>query len=349
MPPGLRSSLYIKDDDYMQSFLHGNFITLTNLADKDIKKIVSHMMEPLHISVHSLDPEIRKKIFGKEDYLISLKHLKTLDEAGLHTNIQIVYMPGINDGEDLKNTITGLISGYENIQSIGVVPVGITRFNRESELISTDKRTAGQVISIMDKLIERHGKYVSDKVFLSDEFYLISGKELPPFKSYKDFFQINNGIGKSVDFLNNIKTHLDQKKDFRPSGKTGVKKILIISSDYGAIIIKKAVKMLSGLSCNNTIRYENVFFDIKAIKNDFFGGNVKVTGLLTGSDLLSNIDLKKIKDYTSVLIPDSIFNDEGLTLDGHYREDIDAIGDNINIIGEDGKSFITALDNIAGV
>jgi putative radical SAM enzyme (TIGR03279 family) len=348
MPPDLRPSLYIKDDDYMQSFLHGNFITLTNLTGKDIKKIISHMMEPLHISIHSLDPGIRKKVFGKEDHLTSLKHLRTLDRAGLHTNIQIVYMPGINDGEDLLNTITGLISGYENIQSIGIVPVGITRFNKNSELVSTDKNNAKQVISILDKLIESHGRSVSHKVFLSDEFYLISGKEFPSFKSYKDFFQINNGIGKSVDFFNDIKTYLDQKKDFRPTGKPGAK-ILIISSEYGSIIIKEAVKMLCGFSGKNTIRYDNVFFDIKIIKNDFFGGNVKVTGLLTGSDLLTNIDRNKIEDYTSVLIPDSIFNDDGLTLDDYCREDIHTIGDNISIIGEDGKSFITAIDSIAGV
>jgi NifB/MoaA-like Fe-S oxidoreductase len=257
-------------------------------------------------------------------------------------------MPGINDGEDLKNTITGLISGYENIQSIGVVPVGITRFNKNSEIISIDKKTAGQAISMLDKLIEDYGEPISGKVFLSDEFYLISGKKLPSFKSYKDFFQINNGIGKSVDFFNDIKNHLYQKQDFRPAGKPG-KKILIISSEYGSIIIKKAVKTLCGFSGNNNIRYENIFFDIMEIKNDFFGGNVKVTGLLTGSDLLTNIDRKKIKGYTSVLIPDSIFNDDGLTLDGYCRDDINAIGDNISIISEDGKSFITAVDSIAGV
>ena len=102
-------------------------------------------------------------------------------------------------------------------------------------------------------------------------------------------------------------------------------------------------------SGNNNIRYENVLFDIKTIKNDFFGGNVKVTGLLTGSDLLTNIDPKKLRGYTSVLIPDSIFNDDGLTLDGYCREDIEAIGDNICITVEDGKSFITAIDSIAGV
>jgi putative radical SAM enzyme (TIGR03279 family) len=348
MPQGLRPSLYIKDDDYLQSFLHGNFITLTNLNDKDIEKIISHMIEPLHISVHSLDPEIRKKIFSKDDKLRSLKHLKALDKAGLHTNIQVVFMPGINDGEDLKNTITGLTSGYKNIQSIGIVPVGITRFNENRELKRVDNKTAGQVISILDGLIHSYGRKISGKVFLSDEFYLISGKEMPDFESYMDFLQINNGIGKSVDFLNDIRTYLEKKKDTRQAGSPGTK-ILIISSEYGSIIIKKAIKMLCSLSGDNTIRYENVFFDIVSVKNKFFGGNVKVTGLLTGSDLLNNIDQKKVKDYASVLIPDSIFNSDGLTLDGYCREDIISLGESIRIIGEDGNSLISAIDSIAGV
>jgi putative radical SAM enzyme (TIGR03279 family) len=348
MPQGLRPSLYIKDDDYLQSFLHGNFITLTNLTDKDIEKIISHLMEPLHISVHSLDPEVRKKIFGKDDHLRSLEHLRTLDEAGLHTNIQIVFMPGINDGEDLINTIAGLISGYKNIQSIGVVPVGITRFNNNMELVSADKKTAGQVISTLDGLIRSHGKEISGKVFLSDEFYLISGREMPSFESYKDFLQINNGIGKSVDFLNDIKGYLEKKKDIGKAGKPG-KKILIISSGYGSIIIKKAIKMLYGFSGDNAIRYDNVSIDILTVKNKFFGGNVKVTGLLTGSDLLNNIDRKEVKDYTSVLVPDSIFNDDGLTLDGYSREDISSLNGNISIVPEDGNSFIATIDSIAGV
>lgn len=346
MPPGLRPSLYIKDDDYLQSFLYGNFITLTNLAEKDINKIISHMIEPLNISVHSLDPQIRKKIFGRDDNLISLKHLKTLDEAGLHINVQIVFMPGINDGKDLKDTILGLVSGYRNIRSIGVVPVGMTRFNQNRELISTDKNNAGQVISILDELILSHGKAVSGKVFLSDEFYIISGKEIPPFESYKDFLQINNGIGKSADFLNDINNYLKKKKGLRKSRDPDTK-ILIITSEYGFIIIREAIEMLSSFYGDNTLRYGSVSFDIMTINNDFFGGNVKVTGLLTGSDLLNNIDREKVKDYTSVLIPDSIFNDDGLTLDGYCREDIRSLLDNICIIGEDGNSFINTIDEIA--
>ena len=213
---------------------------------------------------------------------------------------------------------------------------------------STDKKTASQAISILDGLSKSYGKKISEKVFLSDEFYLISGRELPSFERYKDFPQINNGIGKSVDFLNDIKSHLEKKKDTMAAGRSDTK-ILVISSEYGSIIIKKAIKMLCGLSGDIAIRYDNVSFDIMTVKNKYFGGNVKVTGLLTGSDLLNNIEKEKVKDYTSILIPDSIFNDDGLTLDGYCREDIYSLGENISIIGEDGNSFLSAIDSIAGV
>jgi NifB/MoaA-like Fe-S oxidoreductase len=241
-----------------------------------------------------------------------------------------------------------LISGYSNIQSVGIVPVGITRFNKNEELSGVDKETADKAISLLGKLKDSYGKNISERVFLSDEFYLISGTEIPSFESYKSFLQINNGIGKSADFLNDIKIFLKKNKKGRQTGRLD-KKILIITSEYGSIIIRKAIKKLYSLSANNTVRYDNVFFELITVRNTFFGGNVKVTGLLTGSDLLYNIDRKVTNDYEYTLIPDSIFNNDGLTLDGLSRGDISSMRKNINIVPENGTGFITSIDRLAGV
>jgi putative radical SAM enzyme (TIGR03279 family) len=343
MPPGLRSSLYIKDDDYMQSFLYANFITLTNIDRDDIESIVSHMMQPLYISVHSMDPAVRKKIFGIDDSMKSLEHLGRLDGARIHTNIQIVLIPGINDEEDLKHTIETLIQKHRNIQSIGIVPVGITRYNKNTELRAVNKKDAEKAIDLLGSLAHEYGEKVSGKVFLSDEFYLLSGIGIPSYESYGNFLQINNGIGKSAEFLFDIKVFSGQKRGYRPGHGAG-KRILIITSEYGCRIMEQALEII-GASKKDDLLYNETSFEIKTVKNVFFGGNVKVTGLLAGADILNNIDSRTIKDYSSVLIPGSIFNDDGLTLDGYTREDLISMGENIRITGEDGESLVHAIDN----
>jgi putative radical SAM enzyme (TIGR03279 family) len=343
MPPGLRSSLYIKDDDYIQSFLYGNFITLTNIDRDDIESMISHMIQPLYISIHSMDPAVRKKIFGIDDSMRSLEYLGRLDNAGVQTHIQIVLMPGINDGKDLKHTIETLIGRHENIQSIGIVPVGITRYNKNTELRAANRKDAEKAICLLGSLARKYGEQVSGKVFLSDEFYLLSSTEMPSYESYGNFFQINNGIGKSADLLYDVKLYSGQRGNYKPGQGAG-KRILIITSEYGRIIMEQALKIID-TSKKDDLLYNNTSFEIKTVKNVFFGGNVKATGLLTGTDILNNIDSKAVRHYSSVLIPESIFNDDGLTLDGYTRDDLLSMGENIKIIGEDGKSLVHAIDN----
>jgi len=343
MPPGLRSSLYIKDDDYIQSFLFGNFITLTNIDRDDIKSMISHMMQPLYISIHSMDPAVRKKIFGIDDSMKSLEYLGILDNAGIQTHIQIVLMPGINDGKDLKHTIETLIFRHKNIQSIGIVPVGMTRYNKNTELRAVNKKDAEKAIYLLGSMSCKYGEQLSGKVFLSDEFYLLSGTEMPSYESYGNFSQINNGIGKSSDLLYEVKVYSGQKRSYKPVPRAG-KSILIITSEYGRIIMEQALEIIYA-SKKDDLLYNDTSFEIITVKNFFFGGNVKVTGLLTGADILNNIDSRTIRPYSSVIIPGSIFNDDGLTLDGYTRDDFLSMGENIWITGEDGKSLVHAIDN----
>ncbi|MEA2016519.1 MAG: DUF512 domain-containing protein, partial [Actinomycetota bacterium] len=131
LPRNLRSTLYVKDDDFLLSYMYGNFITLTNIGKKDLERIVRYRLEPLFVSVHSLDREVREVVFGNKKNMKGIENLKFLDKNGIKTNIQIVLCPGINDGNNMRNTLLNLITGYRNIMSIGIVPVGITKYNRK--------------------------------------------------------------------------------------------------------------------------------------------------------------------------------------------------------------------------
>jgi len=343
MPPGLRPSLYVKDDDYMQSFLNGNFITLTNINKEDISEIIKHRIGPLNISMHSMDPVIRERIFGNRGHSRGLKHLKHLDKAGVKTNIQIVLLPGINDGKDLENTIEALCLKYENIESVGIVPVGITKFNSNSELSAVDKKSAEEVLSLVDKMKGLHGEKVSDKVYLSDEFYLIAGRKIPPFKSYGKFLQINNGIGKSADFLNDIGIFF-KKRPLPDKSKKEVTRVLLVTSEYGKKILKQGIGLLEGyLSESGTPLSGKITIDMLEVKNSFFGGNVKVTGLLTGEDIIKSLNQADTGTYCSILIPDPIFNNDGLTLDGYEKDSISSAAKNVKIVPEEGKDLVNEI------
>ncbi len=342
LPKGLRPSLYIKDDDFVESYSHGNFITLTNISVDDLKKIIRFNIQPLNISLHSFNGEVRELLFGNRNNMIALKYFKELDINHIATNIQIVLCPGINDGKDLENTLNILINKYSAIKSIGIVPVGITKYNRFDILKSFDRDSSLELLLFIKSYKEKNKNNPgSSKIYISDEFYLMAGSELPGYDQYGKFFQIQNGIGKSIDFIRDAKRYMKiyQKKEIKRKDRINNKKILIISSEYGEIVIKKISKIME-----NTCRDQSKI-ELLTIKNNFFGGNVKVTGLLTGIDIISSLKNKNIQLYDNVLIPKIIFNIDGLTLDGYRIEDIKRISDNINIIEDNGVSFVKAIIN----
>lgn len=342
LPPDLRPALYIKDDDFLFSYMYGNFITLTNLSSTDIGKIVKSKLEPLYISIHSLDPDIRNILFGNKNHLKAIKLFKILDDAGIRSNIQIVLVPGINDSKDLKNTIGKLHEEYKNIDSIGVVPVGVTKYNKNKKVRPVDSKEARKTIKILDQLKKKYGKNLSDTVFLSDEFYILAGKNFPSFDNYGKFFQIENGIGKSTDFLDEIKNNLHDllKNDLIRRNNLN---ILLITSEFGAVILEQAVIMILDLLNNSTNPGQNISIDIAVVKNIFLGGNVKVTGLLSGADIIEKFKNINTKIYDSIFIPDSIFNNDGLTIDDIDKLKIKTINKKIRIIPENGKHFLEEI------
>jgi putative radical SAM enzyme (TIGR03279 family) len=340
LPKGLRPSLYIKDDDYMLSYMYGNFVTLTNVSDDDLNKIIKYKLDPLNVSVHSMDSTVRSIIFGSKKSKIGVDNLKTLDRNGIETNIQIVLCPGINDGRDLSYTLFLLLSEFDHINSIGIVPVGITKFNTEKELKPCNSKHARNIIRYVNQFkIKNKTLKAEEKIFLSDEFYILAGARLPDYSYYGDFCQIKNGIGKSADFIRQIYDYIVNNDICH---RVCQKEILVVTSEYGEYILRNAIKLISN-NLNKKCCRKILRINLLVIKNDFFGGNVKVSGLLTGHDIISKLEKAGVNSYEEVIIPDSIFNDNDMTIEGYSRKDLKSVSSKIKIISEEGLSFIKEL------
>ena len=349
LPGNLRPSLYIKDDDYLLSYMYGNFITLTNLSGKDIKKIIKYRLEPLYVSVHSLDPGLRSIIFRNKDHLRGLSNLKTLDDANIKTNIQIVLVSGLNDGKNLIETLDGLISDYKNIISIGIVPAGITRYNKCQSLKPFNSEETGYTIDIVDDFNKNYYNNApgQKKVFLSDEFYIMAGRDFPSYKSYGDLCQIENGIGKSADFLYRVRTSIKKLSGNLHLFSHYGQKSLIVSSEYGATILEKAFENITKGVCIHELSKSIAATRILTVYNNFLGGNVKATGLLSGTDIISSLRKTDTSKYNNIFIPDSIFNSDGFTIDNLSRDNIMESCNNIFLVDESGESFIRCITGTA--
>ncbi len=345
LPEGLRKTLYLKDDDYLESFKHGNFITLTNLNNKDIDKIIKYSLSPLYISFHSADLKTRDLIFNNKEQFKAIDYLKKLDENNIVTNLQIVVCPGINDGDDLKNTLN-FINHLRNVHSVGLVPVGITKYNKSEKINGFDRILSNKLIDLIDCI---KADYNSGNVYISDEFYLLAGREIPDFKHYNDFPQIENGIGMLADFKNDFIRFLDKPLikniEYKVNGKKEKKEssILVLTSEYSKNFIESLIQDLKNRVEKLNINL-NFNISVSEVKNDIFGGNVKVTGLLSFNDFYKHaLKIKDINKYDKILISDIIFNKNGITLDDKSKHDFNKISEKIFFVKNNGNSFAKEL------
>ena len=330
----------MKDDDYMLSYMYGNFITLTNISRDDLNKIIKYHLDPLYVSVHSMDNAVRSLIFGSKKSRKGIDNLKILDYNGIETNIQIVLCPGINDGKELSHTLFILLNDFSNIRSIGIVPVGITKFNKDNNLNTCTGKDTSDVIRIIDEIKKTNRKSKeAERIYLSDEFYITAGMKFPAYEHYGDFYQIKNGIGKSTDFLKQVENYI---RNNYITDAIYNKNILIVTSEYGKAVIKNALEMIK-INLSSMGRSKKLPIKILVIKNEFFGGNVKAAGLLTGSDIISQLKRENIGIYEKIILPDSIFNDNNLTLDNYSKINIKSVDRKVKIISEEGISFIKEL------
>ena len=295
MPKNMRSALSAKDDDYRLSFLHGNFITLTNMNNADFTRIYRDHLSPLYISVHAADDELRRAMLRNFKAPPIIPRLQEMIENSIELHTQIVLCPNINDGENLLYTLEKL---HEiKVRSIGVVPVGLTD-HREGKYPLTlfSEKGCEDVVQLFESFLQNSPKRDDEyEYYLADEFYLRSGIELPLYESYKNFYQYENGIGMTRNFLKeteNISGDLE--------GAT------LITGKLFYPILKNVAKKINA--------------EVLAVENSFYGKNITVAGLLTGKDIVKA--LQKKPKFGKIIIPAACFNADGLTLDDMTISDI---------------------------
>lgn len=283
-PEGLRKSLYIKDDDYRLSYLQGTYITLTNLTAKDKERIQSLHLGPLYVSVHTTNPELRAKMLNNPKAANILEDLKWLKQADIPIHAQIVLCPGYNDGQELENTLKDFENFKSIIQSIAIVPVGITRFHKNNLKTLTTKN-ALHVIKQVEAFNTKLKKHIA---MASDEFFLKADYPIPDKKYYGNFAQLEDGVGAIRLLTDDFEK---RKKKLPKSVKTPLNLTFAVAQS-SVKIFKEITKTLNQI--------QNCHCEIVELKNDFFGSNVTVAGLITGNDLISQL---KNKNIETLIIP----------------------------------------------
>jgi len=306
--PDARNSLKIKDDDFRLSFFHGNFITLSNLNEKDYQRIIEQHLSPLYISVHSTNDELRQKIMRYKKEISIMEKLSFFAENSIMMHTQIVLIPGWNDGDELERTVADLASLYPAVQSIGIVPLGLTKFRKGlTKLEKVNPSQAAEVIVQSEKWRARFWReYGSGIVSAADEFFLLAGMPVPKNDYYEGYPQIENGIGLVRDFLDNWENYSDELLAQHRN-----KKVLFVTGVSFYPVLKGLVE---GLNFKERIKWKVI-----KVENEFLGRDVTVAGLLAGQDVKNAIQNEK---YDVLLLPDEMFNKDGVTLDNFKMENV---------------------------
>lgn len=331
MPKGMRKSLYLKDDDTRLSFLYGNFITLTNLTDDEINRIIKYRISPIKVSVHATDKDLRKYMMGNQKDKDILEYLKKLTDAGITVDCQIVLVKDVNDGEVLNKTIRDLAKLQPQVRSVAIVPVGITNYREKlADLSSFDKVSAEKLIEQISSLQNEIYKNINTRfVFLADEFYILAKRDFPDFESYEEFDQLENGIG----LCRLLKWEIDE---YLPKYKN--KQVIF---DEVTIATGVAAYELILSLCEKIMKEINIKINVEKITNNFFGEKITVAGLITGKDLIEQLKNKNIKN---IILPKCMLNDDNVFLDDLKVEDIQReLNAKIIISDVDGEKLLNYL------
>ena len=288
-PPGKRNTLYLKDDDYRLSFLYGSYLTLTNLTDNEWRRIEQMRLSPLYVSVHATEPDIRVRLLKNPRASLILEQLRWFQERDLQIHAQVVVCPGINDGQHLEKTILDLVSFYQDewptVASIAVVPVGLTRFRPPDDpLTAVSREKAVEVIKQVQAIqVKLFQKYQTNVVWLADEWFLIARQELPSEADYEDYPQIGNGVGSIRQFIKEFQTVATRRLPESISPPRHLSWLVGNAVEYAFIPLVEQLNRVKGLQV-----------DLLPLKSDYWGQEITVTGLLTGSDLLSGLQDKQL-------------------------------------------------------
>lgn len=330
MAPGCRDTLYFKDDDARLSFLMGNYITLTNLSPREVQRIIDLRISPINVSVHATDPRLRSVLLGNKAGGESLEAMRRFGQAGIIMNGQIVLCPGYNDGAQLQRTMEDMAAWGFN--SCSIVPVGLTKFREGlSKLRPVDRETAGQVIDQVDAFgkicLERYG---SRMFFCSDELYLRAGRELPGEEYYEDYVQIENGVGMLRSLITEFEAGLKLEDG------------AVEASPYTIATGAGARPFLQELA-DKAREKTGVDGQVIAIANDFFGHSIDVAGLITGQDLIAQLEGKPLGQR--LLIPVNMLRHGGdVFLDDLHVSDVErALGVPVTVVEQDGFDLLDAM------
>ena len=339
MPPGMRETLYFKDDDSRLSFLQGNYVTLTNMSDHDIERICRYRLSPINISFQTMNPELRCKMLNNRFAGEALKKVDILYEADIHMNGQIVLCKGLNDGRELEFSISQLMKYIPQLESVSVVPVGLTKY-REGlyPLESFQKSDAEEVIDLIEsyqkKCFEKYGIHF---IHASDEWYILADREVPEEERYDGYLQLENGVGMLRLLMNEFEDAMEQKEreqSFPNGGPEG--EMAIATGRLACPYIKKmAERMMQA--------FPNLHIYVYPITNYFFGEQITVSGLITGQDLMEQLKGKPLG--SRLLLPENILRSgEDVFLDDFRVSELEkALQVSINIVKSSGYNFVETV------
>ena len=349
MPKGMRETLYFKDDDARLSFLQGNYITLTNMSDRDIDKVIQYRLSPINISFQTMNPELRCKMLTNRFAGEALKKVDRFYEAGIEMNGQIVLCKGVNDGEELEYSLRELYRYLPHLRSVSVVPVGLSKFRDGLyPLEPFNKEDAAGVIEMIEKwqkkAMEEYGLHF---IHASDEWYILADRELPEEDSYDGYLQLENGVGMVRLMLDEFtealsdavlqkQEYLSGKKDACPQSWFAKEKISIITGRLVYPYIKRMAEQLME-------QFPQKELQVIPIRNDFFGEMITVTGLLTGTDILAQCGELELGDR--LLLPENVLRSgETVLLDDLTVEDLQkTLQVQIDIVKSSGYGFLESV------
>jgi putative radical SAM enzyme (TIGR03279 family) len=352
LPPGMRSSLYLKDDDYRLSFLYGNFTTLTRFTEADLERVVTEGLSPLHVSIHATDPDIRSEMLRNRRGATSLRWLRALLDHGVRVHGQVVCCPGINDGAVLDDTLCGVLDRYPELASLCVVPLGISRFNHEPTMRPHTRAEAEAVVECVERWQDTFVHVLGRRlVFAADEYYLLAGRPFPESDTYEGFPMHEDGVGMArtfeLEFRGRTTRPTGVQSGFfawvdgapaegyrapRTAGSVTMTPrrgapIAILTGEYGARVLRPLVDGLDRADVR-----------LIPVRNEFFGGTTSVTGLLTGADLTRV--LAHEPEGHRYLLPDVCLS-EGRFLDGLTLADLPLP---VEVLATDGIALRRALE-----
>lgn len=333
MPEGMRQTLYFKDDDSRLSFLQGNYVTLTNMSDHDIDRIIQYHLAPINISFQTTNPQLRCKMLNNRFAGDIFPKVQRLYEAGIEMNGQVVLCKGINDGEELERTIKDLTRYLPHLKSVSIVPVGLSKYRDGLyPLEPFNKEDAEKVLDTVHQWQEKlYPEYGLHFIHCSDEWYILAERELPREDQYDGYLQLENGVG----MLRLLEEEV--KEALLHSGEESVKRqVSIATGRLAAPFIRKNVELVANV-------YKDLEVEVFPIRNDFFGEMITVSGLITGQDLIAQLKNQKLGER--LLIPCNMLRaGENVFLDDITVETVEKeLGVPVVVVDEDGASFVRAL------